>query len=72
MNNTFSSGNFLLNIVIILIISFLAMFLLKFSHCVVLIEITQLSHRNFKLFKIAAVFVLCRFELFLCLLKTSV
>lgn len=36
MNNTFSSGNFLLHVVIILIISSLAIFLLKFSQCVVL------------------------------------
>lgn len=64
MNNTFSSENFFLNIVIILIISPLAIFLLKFSYCVVLIEITQLSHRNYKLSKIAASFVLCGFEIF--------
>lgn len=60
----FCSGNFLLNIVIILIIYSLAIFLLKFSHCAVVIEITQLNPRNLKLFKIAAVFILCGFENF--------
>ena len=60
MNNLLSSGNFLLNIAIILIIFSLAIFLLKFS--VFLIAITQLSHRNVKLFKILAVFVLHGFE----------
>lgn len=64
MNNTLSSGSFFLNIVIIFIISLLAIFLLKFSYYVVLIEITQLSHRNFKLFKIPASSVLCGFEIF--------
>ena len=68
MNNLLSSGNFLLNIAIILIISSLAIFLLTFF--VFLIEITQLSHKNVKLFEIVAVFVLHGFEKKSCLKST--